>query len=39
VTPRNDVQQRVLALLELPLAIFSGSATQFPNTDFHSRET
>jgi transposase len=39
VTPLKDVQQRVLELLELPLAIFSRIAPQFPNTDFHSRET
>lgn len=39
VTPLNDVQQRVLELLELPLAIFSRIAMQFPNTNFHSRET
>jgi transposase len=39
VTPLNGVQQCVLALLEFPLIIFSGIATQFSNTDFHSRET
>ena len=38
VTPLNDVQQRILALLEFPMAIFSEIATQCSNTDFHSRE-
>jgi len=38
VTPLNDVQQRILALREFPMAIFSKIATQFSNTDFHSHE-
>jgi len=38
VTPLNDVQQRILELLEFPMAIFSKIATQFSNTDFHSHE-
>jgi transposase len=38
VTPRNDVQQRILELLEFPMAICSKIATQFSNTDFHSHE-
>jgi len=38
VTPLNDVQQRILELLEFPMAIFSKIATQFSNTDFQSHE-
>jgi hypothetical protein len=38
VTPLNDVQQRILALREFPMAIFSKIATQFSNTDVHSHE-
>ena len=39
LTPLNDVQQRILAWLELPLETFSRSVTQWSNAEFHSRET
>ena len=39
LTPLNEVQQRILALLELPLETFSRIVTQLSNSEFHSRET
>jgi transposase len=39
LTPLNDVQQRILALLDLPLETFSRIVTQLSNSEFHSRET
>jgi hypothetical protein len=38
-TPLNEVQQRILELMEVPLEIYSGIIIQCSNTDFHSRET
>jgi len=39
LTPLNDVQQRLLALMEMSLESYSGLVARFSNTDFHSRET
>jgi len=39
LTPLNDVQQRLLALMEVSLESYSGLVARFSNTDFHSRET
>jgi transposase len=39
LTPLNEVQQRILALLELPLETFSRIVTPLSNSEFHSRET
>jgi transposase len=39
LTPLNDGQQRILALLELPLETFSRIVTQLSNSEFHSCET
>jgi len=39
LTPWNDVQQRLLALMEVSLASPSGLVARFSNADFHSRET
>ena len=39
LTPLNDVQQRILTLLELPLETFSRIVTPLSNFEFHSCET
>jgi transposase len=39
LTPLNEVQQRILELLEMPLEIYYGIVTRFSKTEFHSRET
>jgi len=39
LTPLNEVQQRILTLLELPLETFTRIVTQLSNSGFHSRET
>jgi transposase len=39
LTPLNDVQKRILVLLEVPLESYSGLVTGFSKTDFHSHET
>jgi transposase len=39
LTPLNDVQKRILELMEVPLESYYGLVTSFSKTDFHSRET
>jgi transposase len=39
LTPLNEVQQRILALMEVSREIYYGLVTQFSNTAFHLPET
>jgi hypothetical protein len=39
LTPLNDVQKRILVLMEVPLESYNGLVTGFSKTAFHSPET